>query len=1061
MFTHLHCHSNYSLLSGADKIETLLAKAKLLGMGALAITDTDGLYGAIPFYKAARALGIKPIIGVQITDGRTRAVMLARNSEGYSNLCRIVTEKQSWVMSHESWVKNGDPSGFTNHQSPVVHSSPITHDPSPNAKFNLVSTIAKYREDLFILTPSIKLIRGLSKIGIKDNLFAEICRSSKEDNPYERKLLAFSERHGIPLVATNNAHFSGADGYNIHKLLSAIRERSTVKTVPSRLLASPEAYLKSEGEMKQLFSDIPEALGNASMIAEMCEFKFDLGKWKFPKFVAPDGVTSPDYLRNLCVDGAQKRYGRCDGKIVDRLNYELSIISDLYLSDYFLIVWDINRFAKREGIPSVGRGSAADSLVSYLLFLTNVDPIRHDLFFERFLNRERKDPPDIDLDFCWRRRDRVLDYVYKKYGPEHVAMISSHVTFGGRSAMREVTKALGIPLEEVSHYIEKLPHWGDVDDIEKAKEKVPECASLPLDKEPLKTIYETARYIDGYPRHLSIHPGGIVIAPSPITDFIPLEMATKGIVVTQFDMYPVEDMGLLKIDLLGQRSLSVIDDTVKNLKRERGIGIDFAKDDPIEDEKTKNLIKRGETIGCFYIESPGMRLLLKKLKCDTFENLVAASSIIRPGVAESGMMREFIERHNGTRPVTYLHPAMERNLKTTFGVMIYQEDVIRVASDFAGMSFGEADNLRRCMSKKRNWEAMEKYRDRFINGAMARGAEKQVAEEIWRQVESFGGYAFCKAHSASYAQISYQAAYLKAYYPAEFMASVISNYGGFYHTSEYVEEARRMGIKILLPDINKSEKYFTGSKDWIRIGLSQVKGIHGELIDTVIEERKKSFYISLNDFLDRTEALKKDTASLIKCGAFDSFEFSRPELLWKLELCFGKMKKAKPRENETRDLPFRDNGWNSCSRIIPRIRDYSTRTKLKIEKELLDLTASSHPLDLFQNIDKSLPVTGHRSSVTNSSSIIAAKDIGYHVGREINVIGWIVTSKRVKTKKGDMMKFLTMEDKTATFEVTLFPRTYRECGAVLSGRGPYVVKGHVDNEFGGITVTATDISCYQ
>ena len=486
------------------------------------------------------------------------------------------------------------------------------------------------------------------------------------------------------------------------------------------------------------------------------------------------------------------------------------------------------------------------------------------------MNPERTDYPDIDIDFPWNRRDEMLDYVFDKYGRENVALISAHVHFRGRSIIREVGKAIGVPISEIDAFTKRLPHFTGMADLETARETVPECRDLPLDDEPYRSIIKLGKKIEGFPRHLSVHCGGIVISPSPITDFIPLQKTPKGFVVTQYDMYPVEDMGLLKIDLLAQKGLAVLADTVCEVEEHYGTKVDFDRIDPTRDGKTRALVKAGRTVGCFYIESPGMRNLLRKLGVESFSMLTAASSIIRPGVAASGMMKSFIDRHNGKEEVRYLHPKLEEILSDTFGVMIYQEDVIKTAHAVAGMSLGEADSLRKCMSKKRDWEDMENCRDRFISGALGNGVDLAAANEIWRQIESFAGYAFCKAHSASFAVVSYQTAWLKAHYPAEFMAAVLSNQGGFYDASAYVEEARRMGIKILLPDVNRSQYAFAaercgtgnGRRNAIRVGFMQVKGFSRASIRSVIGRRNDGPYVSLADFLQRADVDDSEAEAL-------------------------------------------------------------------------------------------------------------------------------------------------------------------------------------------------------
>lgn len=1107
-FVHLHCHTNYSLLEGASRIEDLIKAARDKGMDSLAITDTNGMYGIVPFFKAAKENGIKPIIGVEITEkqkehqknsrrdhkttkrnnyskndynrngcgksnhnlaeSQTRsenslasAVLLARDSTGYAKICEVVTER---ALSDE---------------------------------FSLADALVKRKREIngriFVLTRNLSLLHLLSPHMGKETLFVEITNFDiPESRKRIRELTAASEELDLDVVATNDVHFLEPAGYHIHKVLRAIDLNTTLSLLPPSELTFPETFLKSEKEMTTLFEEFPEAIENARRIAENCSFEFDIGKFSFPKFPLPEGETPFSYLWKLCFKGISRRYNPLTPKVLERLKYEITVIESLGFTEYFIIVNDIANHARKAGIPLIGRGSAANSIVSYLLGITNVDPLEHDLYFERFLNPERKSPPDIDLDFCWRRRDDVLDYVYKKYGDEHAAMISTHVTFAWRSSIREVAKVLGIPEDEIGKFTKKIPHWG-AHSIEETVKKIPECRDLPIHKEPFKTVIEIAKKIEGYPRYLSVHAGGIVIGEQPLTKYLPLERASKGIVITQFDMFSVEDVGLVKIDLLCQRSLSVREDTLEEIEKNYGNKPDLGNYPTLyNDKKTVELIRNGKTIGCFYIESPAMRGLLKKLDVSSFEMLTAASSVIRPGVAESGMMQQFIKRHKGEELATFLHPKLEKILGSTYGVMIYQEDVIRVAHELAGMSLAEADLLRRGMSGKgRSPEAMKEIENRFINSCLKSGVGKNAAKELWRQISSFAGYSFCKAHSASYAQLSFQVAYLKAHYPAEFMAAVLSNQGGFYHPSVYIEEARRMGITILPPDINRSEYQYIAEyspetseenlrrtkrrkRDAIRVGFLQIKGLSRRSIDSIISERRRGWFTSLKDFLRRIKVDPSEVKLLVRSGAFDSFELSRPELLWKLETLATATKREEMRKDQDQErersvdqtqtekertakgkrlaknflhFGYYDSLRSICckeDRIVPRIPDFTIQERLESEMELFEFTVSAHPIELFK-------------SKLDGQKFVSSADIPKYKGKIVRIIGWLDVVKRTMTSKGEYMKFITFEDERGIIEATLFPASYRRYGHLLNGRGPYIVTGKVEEEAGFYTLTINSL----
>ena len=681
-----------------------------------------------------------------------------------------------------------------------------------------------------------------------------------------------------------------------------------------------------------------------------------------------------------------------------------------------------------------GRGSIGGSTIARYLGITyGFDPIEYGLLFERFISEDRTDWPDIDLDFSWKDRDRLLNFVYDRFGHERVAMICTYVTFALRAAARETAKVMGLSEEEIGRVTSRLPHWGagGFDDLRNTN---PECKNLPLDIEPWKTVFDRAKEIMGFPRHLSIHAGGIVIAPGRITDWIPLQRAAKGFVVTQYNMYGVEDLGFVKIDLLSQRSLGVFTDTMAAV--ESNYNIKPPMDDfhqVTSDIKTRRLISRGETMGCFYIESPGMRALLKKLDCETFELLTAASSVIRPGVAESGMMAQFIERHRDHSRIQYLHPRLKQLLADTYGVMIYQEDVIKVAHHLAGLSLGEADLLRRAMSgKERSPYKMKEMERAFIRGCLKNGVNEEIAVEIWRQVESFAGYAFCKAHSASFAVLSFKMAYLKANYPAEFLAAVLSNQGGFYGPGAYIEEARRLGLKVRLPDINLSERDFTGFKDEIRLGFMAVQNLHEETIIKITEARRADFFNSLSEFLRRSGAGFKETQLLIKCGAFDFLGETRPELLWKLEALKNEQFKEGLFSHEDSLLK------------LPALKNYDEQEKFAMEWQIFGYPVSKHPLEFLPDDMR--------------EGIIEAETIEEHKNEHVKMLGWAISHKKIKTKKTkEYMKFISLEDMTGTFEVTMFPKTFKKYALATKSHGPYLVEGRIEEDSGVLSLVADKI----
>ena len=1098
-FTHLSVHSCYSFLRGGSTPEALCEEAAGMGMPSLALTDVNGLYGAVPFVRAAEAAGIRPILGVDLREpirgaaggGRDgteppaskrgfvenlegadgpadpghrprKVLLLARSQEGYPELCRLISERHL------------------------------------ERKFDLLRALLERGPGVVVLSGDPDLLAEL----VRERGAGEHALALCGRGPWRRTLGAARAagllRAGVKPVAVNDVWFARRWDHWRHHLITAIGLNRSLSGVPPAFLAPPSAWLREGADMVRLFTDLPEAVRNAAELAEGCEARPPLGGLHLPEFPLPESGNAAgrrsgkggrdaalQHLRAQCLRGVVWRYGtrerprttegqlypaddpwcpvpgRADDLPVPdpadlredvrrQLEHELGVIAGMGYADYFLVVADIVRYARQEGIPTCGRGSAANSVVAYALGLTHVDPLAHGLYFERFLNQGRSDAPDVDLDFSWRDRDRVLAYVYRTYGAGRVAMIATQVTFQARAAVREVAKVYGLPEGEIAQVTRRFGYYAGARELREKIAASPRFGGIDLEGEPWSTVLAAAEQLDGYPRHLGVHPGGIVIAPGPLTDYMPVERAARGLVITQWDMYPVEESGLVKIDLLGNRSLAVIDDACREVERLHGRHISYVHFDPTRDPRTRELIGRGDTVGCFYVESPATRSLLRKLECDDFDTLVAASSIIRPGVSSSGMMHAYIERHRGA-PFTYLHPEMKELLGDTYGVMCYQEDVIKVAHHIAGMSLVDADGLRKSMSRRRNFEKIEKYRVQFLEGARAHGVAPDVAAELWRQVASFGGYSFCKAHSASYALVSFQAAWLRAHYPAEMIAAVLSNYGGYYTTIAYISEAMRMGLELRGPDVNESGIPYTGytysgagragdgsavaGNGWLRVGLCQVGGLSERGREALVAERKRGGpFTGFDDLVERVALKPAEIEALIRCGALDGLEEgTRPELMWRALAWRKRRALMLPLDGPLAGDP-------------PAAPPYDEGTILAFEAETLGYLVSAHPLELYREAIA-------RAAAQNGPPLIEGKELERYAGRRVRLIGWMVTAKPVYTVHDEMMEFISFEDTTALYEVTVFPRSYRRYASQLLTRGPFLLTGRVEEEYGAITVT--------
>ena len=1045
-FVHLRAHSNFSMLAGTRRVEELVRAAAEAGMPALALTDMDGMFAVVPFQRACEEAGIQPICGVDLTgpwgDGApaahrkaggrlARATLLARTREGYGELCRFVTRRRL------------------------------------DADFSLEAALERASDNVLILADD---ERVLSKCAGRGNVFAALPLALGREWIERRwHLRHLASRLGLRTVAAGDIFFVEPREHFVHRVLTAVRTRTTIGTLPPGAAAPPTAFFHSPAELARAFHDDPASLAAAVEIAERCRFDLDLHSRKLPRFALAPGEESFAALRRLALDGLQERMGaggasfseetaRADispeewRRAVDTIERELAVIRAKGLADYFLICWDIVRYARNRGMRSVGRGSAGNSLVSYALRITHVNPLRHNLFFERFLNPEREHLPDFDIDFGTDDREEVLRYIFRRYGAERVAMIGTYSTLKARAALREITKALGIPEGEVAPYIERLPYFAAIDQLEEECAISPASSGIPFDREPLRTIFELARAVGEFPRHMATHPCGLVICPTPITDFVPLQRGDKGYEITQWSMHEVEAAGLLKVDVIGQKGLAVIQEAGAMAEENEGRPLHPERLDYLNDPATKEMIRRGGSEGCFYIESPGMIQLIRQARCDDFEVLTALSSIIRPGVSSYGGKRQYLHRHLGLEPVTLIHPALEPVLADTCGCLIYQEQVIRIAVAVAGMSYGEADGLRRCMSFKNvDHETMASYEASFMRGALARGIPGETAREIFRQITSFAGYAFCKAHSASFALESFETAYWKAHYPAEFMAAVLSNGGGYYSQAEYVEEARRLGLEILPPCVNESRVRHHGIGRRLRVGLMQVKGLSAETAEKIVAERP---YETLAEFLEKVPASRDEVETLIRAGAMASFGRTRPELLWELRILRSgagggeaALERARSGVRATEKSP----AATALIRELPHVPEYDLRRRLALEYDTLDLCVSAHPLAMFER---------EIAGVARAHRLARSVDLPSLVGRDVEIIGWEVTWKAARTSdKMEEMVFVTFSDQWGRFEGTFFPAAYRRSARTLMrGPGPFLVRGRVESELGVESLVADEIA---
>lgn len=1038
-FVHLHVHSEYSPMQGVSTLEALCQTSRTQGAETLALTDTNGLYGAIRFIEIAQAYGLHPILGAELTHNRHRAVLLVKDSFGYTNLCRLLSQRHC--------------------------------DPA----FDCIASVQEHRRGLIVLSDDLPALTAWKRHSPTD-LYVELSPGA-----LMHQALGFSRRAHLPPVATNRVHFVTPQEFPLHQILRAIALNTTLSQLPPDACCAPNHWLMPPATLASQFPHVPHAMANTWKIAQQCRTEWSFKETIFPSFRQLSDPHAFTLLREKTYDGARWRYGSLTSPVIERIERELGVIRDKSYAHYFLVVEEIVRQAPR----TCGRGSAAASIVSYCLGITHVDPIRHNLFFERFLNPGRHDPPDIDVDFPWDERDRIVDFVFARYGSRQAGMVANQNTLALRAAIREVAKVYGMPpaeIQQVSRLLTRLP----LTDLPAPDSSVSPCSqsasrkparshtiredgksrsspsSIPHNgKRPRSHLDGTAAFTDlcapwpeivrlalqlqGRFRHLSLHCGGIVIVPDDLRRYVPVEVAAKGVPVIQWEKDQTEDAGLVKIDLLGNRSLAVIRDALAAIADNTGRYIDYATWDPLHDPKTQQLIQQGETIGCFYIESPATRLLLRKLwtgmpvdrraRADVFEYLIIVSSLIRP--AANRFIQKFVRRAHG-RGYRPLHPLVEDVLVETHGIMVYQEDVTKVAMGLAGFSVEEGDQLRKILSKKHKQRRLRDYQRQFFDGARARGVDARTIERVWAMTMSFAGYSFCKPHSASYAQVSCKSAYLRAHYPAEFMAAVISNQGGFYSTFAYLSEARRMGLTVLPPDINASVWAYYGAGTAIRMGLMQIKGIAQGFIDRLLEERHRHGpFQSFHDFLTRLNPEPAQTRLLILAGCFDVIagEVTRPGLLWRVYADHptgGISSSQSAAQHATSLLP--------AARLLPIPNEYATERIIQHEIGLFGFPLQCHPLTLYAKHLEGL-------------KIIPATEMAAHIGRRVMMVGWLITEKAASTIHGEPMEFITLEDTTALYDATLFPKIFQRYGPLLTNERPLLLEGLVEEDFTATTLT--------
>lgn len=1045
MFAHLHVHSPYSFLDGASKIPDLVGRAAELGMNAMAITDHDNLSATVRFIKAARRFGIKPIVGCELTmqDG-SHLTVLCRDNQGYRNLCAILTEAHLGSARKEPRVGM---ESLRNHSEGLIALT--------GCRRGLIPSLILRRN----FDEARRAVETYEDIWGRESLFVELSETLLPGSSgLNRGLLELAHSRGLRTVATNNVHYLNKEDFYIHDILTCVRTLTKLEDVHRHRRLNAENYLKSQEEMYREFGGYgghgahagqggsgehggggyKEALDMTSEIAAECQCPLELGEPTFPSYDFPQKYGSARaFLRHLVSEGAVSRYGRITEKIRSRLDHELYVIEKLGFEDYFLVVWDLVRFAQREGIRHAGRGSAADSAVAFCLGVTDVDPIAQNLLFERFMSLERGEKPDIDVDFDARRRDEISSYVYKKYGDDHVASVATYNTFQGRSAIRDVGKVMGYSPEEVDSIAKRLPYMRSMP-VSEAFSLLPELKDLNIPEKKIKALLQASEKIADLPRFLSTHLGGLVISRNPVSWLSPIERSAKGVTIVQFDKDDVEDLGLVKIDLLSLRTLGAVEDSLGYLRENAPVDYDKI---PLDDARTYAKLRTGNTVGVFQLESPAQRALQSRLNADNIEDIVASVALIRPGPIKGDMVEPFIKRRQGLEDVTYLEPRLEPILKKTYGVILFQEQVIEIATTIAGFTPGEADGLRRVMTHMRSGEEMNKIGKLFVQKSVGKGVPEDTAAAIFQCMKGYASYGFCEAHARAFATTAYKTAYLLEHHPAEFFAAILNNEPmGFYPLSTVCIEAKRQGAVILGPSVNFSEKDVTVRDGQIRLPLKFISSMSKKDVETLVSEREKAGrYSSFGDFDRRTRFDVRTVRALVLCGAFDEFGISRKRLLWTLP-------------ERSRDLAVTSQAESLLTEpnldpSAPDGQDFTLAEKIQFEYEVLGMGVSGHPMEVCRSALA-------RKEFVRSDNVPRLKP-----GEFVKVGGIPVRPHRPPTRSGKTVVFLSLEDEMGLIDVTCFESVYKRYGKFLfPGRlMPLGIWGEVQKRGNAYSISARTV----
>jgi len=1048
-FVHLHVHTEYSLLDGASRIKDLVARCAAQGSGALAITDHGAMYGVIPFVLAAREVGIKPIIGAEfyLTAGSRfdraspkdeqnyHLVLLAENITGYRNLMKLVS--LSYIDGYY-YKPRIDREALGQHREGLIALTACLKGEAPQ----LLA-----RGDM---EGAERVVREYRDIFGEDHLFLELQdQGIPEQKEINAGLAEIASRLGLPLVATNDVHYTDREDHLAHDVLLCIQTNSLLDQDDRLRFSTDQFYLKSAQEMAELFSWVPEAVSNTREIARRCSVEIEFDRYLIPRYPVPEGHDADSYLEKLAWDGARRIYGEPSPEVKERLAYELSVIKDMGFSGYFLIVWDFVQAAKRTGIMvGPGRGSAAGSLVAYTLGITTIDPLKYDLLFERFLNPSRRTMPDMDIDFCYRRRPEVIQYVTEKYGSDRVAQIITFSTMLARAAIKDAGRVFNVEYGRMDKLAKMVPEKLGIT-IDEALAASPDLRQVYETDETMRKVIDMARKLEGLTRQDSIHAAGVVIADEPLNNYTPVQRKAREI-ITQYDMNAIQKIGLLKMDFLGLRTLTVIADTLNNIRMNRGDAVDLQAI-PMDDPETYALLQKGDTVGVFQLESSGMRSLIRELRPSCFEDLIALLALYRPGPLNSGMVQDFVKRKHGEVPLTYPHPDLEPILRETYGIFVYQEQVMRAAVEMAGYSMAEADTLRGAIAKKK-FEVLEAEEQKFIKGAVEKGYPEQLARQVFEVIRGFGEYGFNKSHSTAYAAISYQTAYLKAHYAVEFMAALLTSISSDQDkVRHFTAECRRMGIEVLPPDINESMSEFTPVKQGIRFGLTAIRNLGQGAVEAIIAERKRGGpFVGIVDFCERMDSSvlnRKALESLIKSGAFDSLGHSRRFLLSIYESAaeLALQRKKQKEEGQTCLFGGEEEDLQDLGLGVSDEGEMPVEQLLAYEKESLGMYVTDHPVMRVRE--------GLARYVDCEIAQLPEQEEG-----SLKWVGGIVNKVTKKlTRKGEVFAIFTLEDVTGEVEVTAFPSILQQFGDFIREDTIVCVKGRVERQERSTRITAIEM----